>query len=40
MEIGLAAACLAKIDPERIVNVLSVDRLTAWAATVRGTAAI
>jgi histidinol phosphatase-like PHP family hydrolase len=35
MELGLAAAALAKIEPERIVNFMPVDELRAWAAGVR-----
>jgi histidinol phosphatase-like PHP family hydrolase len=35
MELGLAAAALAKIEPERIVNFMPVDELRAWVAGVR-----
>ena len=35
MELSLAAALLAKIPAERILNFLPVDELKAWAASVR-----
>jgi DNA polymerase (family 10) len=38
IELGLAAALLAKISPERIVNFLSLDQLRGWVKKVRATA--
>ncbi|MEY2563438.1 MAG: putative hydrolase [Verrucomicrobiota bacterium] len=38
MELSLAAAQLAKISPERIINFLPVEELKAWAAGVRARA--
>jgi hypothetical protein len=35
MELSLAAACLAKIPPERVLNFMSATELMAWAARVR-----
>ena len=35
MELSLAAAALAKIPPERIVNFMSVEGVREWAASVR-----
>jgi histidinol phosphatase-like PHP family hydrolase len=35
MELSLAAACLAKIPPERIVNFMSLAELKRWVAGVR-----
>jgi histidinol phosphatase-like PHP family hydrolase len=35
MELSLAAACLGKIDPERIINFLTVEQLRAWVIAVR-----
>jgi histidinol phosphatase-like PHP family hydrolase len=35
MELALAAACLAKIAPERILNFLSADRLKQWVSKLR-----
>jgi histidinol phosphatase-like PHP family hydrolase len=36
MELSLAAACLAKIPPERIVNFMPLADLKRWIAAVRG----
>jgi histidinol phosphatase-like PHP family hydrolase len=36
MELALAAACLARIPRERIINFLPVDHLKRWVAEVRG----
>ena len=35
MELSLAAAALAKIPAERIINFMSVDQLKSWAQSVR-----
>jgi len=35
MELGLAAACLARIPPERIINFLPVAELKEWVTAVR-----
>jgi histidinol phosphatase-like PHP family hydrolase len=35
MELSLAAACIAKISPERIVNFLPLPELKQWVASVR-----
>jgi hypothetical protein len=35
MELGLAAASLAKIEPERIINFLPLAELQQWVAGVR-----
>ena len=35
MELSLAAACLAKIAPERIINFMPLSELKQWVATVR-----
>ena len=39
MELSLAAALLAKIPAERIVNFMPLEELTAWIARVRSKAA-
>jgi histidinol phosphatase-like PHP family hydrolase len=36
MNFSLAAACLAKISPDRIINFLSANDLKAWVEAVRG----
>ena len=36
MNFSLAAACLAKIRPDRIINFLSARDLKAWVDSVRG----
>lgn len=36
MELSLAAACLAKISPERVLNFMPVDELLGWVQRVRG----
>ncbi len=38
VELGLAAALLAKIPPDRIINFLPVAELRAWVAQVRSNA--
>ena len=35
MELSLAAACLAKIAPERIINFMPLSELKQWVASVR-----
>ena len=35
IELGVAAAMRAKLDPKRILNYMPTDRLLEWAATVR-----
>ena len=35
MELSLAAACLAKIPPERIINFMPFNDLKEWTASVR-----
>jgi hypothetical protein len=35
MELALAAACLARIPRERIINFIPVDELKRWLARVR-----
>ncbi len=40
IELGLAAACLARIPAERIVNFLPCDKLLAWVTSVRARSAL
>jgi histidinol phosphatase-like PHP family hydrolase len=35
MELGVAAALNAKLDPKRILNYLPTDQLLEWAESVR-----
>jgi DNA polymerase (family 10) len=39
MELSLAAAALAKIPADRIINFMSVDQIKTWAQTVRASSA-
>lgn len=36
MELGVAAALRAKLDPKKILNYMSTDQSLEWAKTVRG----
>jgi hypothetical protein len=36
MELSLAAAALAKIQPERIINFMMLTQLTKWLDSLRG----
>jgi putative hydrolase len=36
IELGLAAALMADIRPDRIINFMSAEKLTAWAKSLRG----
>ena len=36
MELSLAAAALAKIQPERIINFMTLTQLTKWLHSLRG----
>jgi len=35
MDLGIAATIRAKVDPERILNLMSIDKLLRWAASLR-----